>query len=176
MKNKYYLSLILIPVVYLLHNLEKVWYINYWLEKHPVVYPVRISAYFSGNIDPKIFFSDLKLGFVIAALVPAFLSLYCVFSTRRKLVLYMLAAVGLSLGINTVQHVATALLFWQLNPGLITSFIINLPFSFFLIGAIKKEFEIKHIPVGVYYLLPFILIPPVLCFAFQHSYSVLFLF
>jgi len=176
MKNNYYLSLVLIPVVYLLHNLEKVWYINYWLTAHPVVYPVRISAYFSGNIDPKVFFSDLKLGFVIAALVPAFFSLFCVFSTRKKLVYYLLAALSIVLMVNTFQHVATALLFWQLNPGLFTSVCINLPFAFFLINALKKEWQIENFPVGVYYLIPFALIPPFLCFAFPHSYGVLFLY
>jgi hypothetical protein len=176
LQNRYLLMLITLPIIFMLHNAEKVIFINYWLQNHTEFYPLRLSFYLPYGINPELFFRNNVLSLIISFIIPAFFSLIAIFTHFQRFIFYALLLLAVTMLMNAIQHFGVSLLFWDLNPGTITAITIFTPYSFFMIKTIRQHWQVKEIPQGIFYLLPFTLILPLLNFAFHIGMNFISLF
>jgi len=168
--------LVALPLIFFVHNVEKIYYIKYWLSHNEQIYPIRLSYYVPVMAKPAEFYQNFQLILILSIIVPSFVMLFALFSKHQRFVFYLLLLFALSMLMNAIQHISIALLFWCINPGLFTSVILFLPFSLMFIHAIKKNWGITELPVQAYYLLPLALGLPILNFLFHSSMNMIFLF
>ncbi len=167
LQNRYMLMIISLPLIFMLHNADKVISIHYWLQNNTEIYPLRLSFYLPYEINPESFFRNNVLSLIFSFIIPAFFSLIAIFTRFQRFIFYALILLSVTMLMNAIQHLGVALLFWNINPGTITAIVLFAPYSFFMIKAIREHWQVKEIPRGIFYLLPFTLILPLLNFAFH---------
>ncbi len=176
LKNSYIRMLVALPLVFFIHNVEKIYFIRNWLALHDVVYPIRLTYYAPVLAKPAEFYQNIQLILILSIIIPSFVILFALFVRHQRVVFYVLILFALSLLMNSIQHVGIALLFGCINPGLYTAIFLLFPFSLIMIKEIKKNWDITELPIQAYYLLPLSLGLPLLNFIFHSSMNMITLF
>jgi hypothetical protein len=168
--------LVFLPLILFIHNVEKIFYIKYWLAQHPTLYPIRLSYYVPVMFNPAEYYQNFQVILILSIIIPSFFMLYALFSRHQRLIMYLLLFFAFSFLMNCIQHVGIAILFKSINPGLFTSVALLLPFSFIMFHEIKKNWQLSEIPKQAYYLLPLSLCLPVFNFIFHNSMNIITMF
>jgi len=176
LKNSYVRMLVTLPLVFFVHNLEKIYYIRHWLAHNEQTYPMRLSYYLPSMPKPAEFYQNFQVMLILSIIIPSFVVMFAIFIKNQRFIFYLLLLFALSLFMNAIQHIGVALLFKSINPGLFTAIFLLLPFSLIMIKEIKKNWAITELPVQVYYLLPLSLGLPILNFLFHSSMNMIGMF
>ncbi|MFD1778456.1 HXXEE domain-containing protein [Fredinandcohnia salidurans] len=146
-RSKIHLFLFLFPLLYLIHDIEEILTVEKFLLKHSDLFPFRITA----------------LEFAVAFSLLWILALVGCFQTyRNKRFLGMKPATYLAFlvpGIilaNAIGHVLQFIYLKDYIPGLITSIIILIPYSFFTARFLIIRGEITVKKLVTYFVIGFL--------------------
>jgi hypothetical protein len=134
----------LLPIVYLVHNIEEGLTMVGWLGDHSSALPELF-----GKLLPERFWEKFdiirSLALVIAVLLPLVLAFLHRYKEKYKFILLLFVLAGWFTFINGVQHVIFTLVLQTYTPGIVTALFINLPFSLGLIISLEKEYPWLHV-------------------------------
>jgi hypothetical protein len=127
-------ALLLIPVLLALHNLEEAATMPFYFDAFSAQLP-SVARTLIGEVRPWQFYLVLAL---ITILPFVFLAIPT-WGVSQSPSTGLLLVVQLIAAINTLAHVARAAQLHGYTPGLISGLVLNLPFSFYLLGRAWRE-------------------------------------
>jgi len=129
----------LLPVVYLIHNIEEGLTMAGWLGEHSSALPVLFYKLLPVRFWEK--FSIIRtLALLIAFLIPLILAFFHRYKDKYRFIVLLFVLAGWITFINGLQHVFFTLLLQTYTPGIVTAIFIILPFSLGLIISIEREY------------------------------------
>jgi hypothetical protein len=153
----------LLPVVYLVHNIEEGLSMIGWLGEHSSALPELF-----GKLLPESFWEKFSIirtiALIIAVLLPLALAFFHRYKEKYKFVVLLFVFAGWITFINGIQHIIFTLLLQTYTPGVVTALFINLPFSLGLVISIEREFpwldkqRIKWLTISIICYLPLVFI------------------
>jgi hypothetical protein len=128
----------LLPLVYLIHNLEEGITMNNFLIENPSTFTVLfkpwISTWFWQN-----FGSIRTMALIIATILPiSVIPAFRLMSQRKNFALFLLFVGWVTL-LNATQHIGQTLIFRTYTPGVVSALFLNLPVGFLFISHLYKE-------------------------------------
>jgi len=152
-KRLYSFLVILLPVVYLFHNLEE------WLKLrsdavvilHSV--PKSIGSYLPH--DPSNLVLAFGIAVVVATIIPIIISIV-LWRRFSKLSDNLLMVIGFATLYNVLSHVSSTLFLGFITPGFITAVILCVPY---IIGIAIYSFKYSHITMSRMFVLGIISLP-----------------
>ncbi len=128
-------------IVFMLHNVEEYLTMPFFIENHWHSIP-SIPAQFIKPVSPEIF---LVMLIEVTLLVSFFTYLGTVSRPNSRGMFMAMAVVNGGLLVNGLQHLAATVLLQTFTPGSITSILLLIPFSIYLIrqALVERQITIK---------------------------------
>lgn len=136
--------LLLVPLFLTIHNGEEALTMPAFIEKR--------NAAVSGGFIPPIAYRQFLLALLIITVIPYVIALVWL---NRRWAAYLLVGLQVVMLINVFAHTLLAIFWGGYTPGLVTAFLINLPFSLYLLrravreGWMSKRAVALMFPVGL---------------------------
>src|SRR6185369_7103047 len=127
-------ALWLVPVVVTIHNLEEALFMPSFLEARNSAVPGWMR-----DLLPPITYRQFLIALVIVTAVPYLSAWFGNLGNERSAGLYFLLGFQVVMLINVLAHGIIAVLMRGYAPGVITAFLINLPFSVYLLRRAVNE-------------------------------------
>jgi hypothetical protein len=125
------------PVVFLIHDLEEVFWTRPWIEKNRYLFE---GTQFEGVIEA-MGYQPAKFGLVVA-LVTVLYGIISLFATRRLqagLSMNLYVSALLILFVNVFTHAGLTVLWGMYTPGVVTAVLVVLPYTVIAFRVLKAR-------------------------------------
>ena len=126
----------LLPVVFIIHNLEEGITMQQWLGGHSSSIPNILNIHF-----PAWFWSHFgqirTTALITATIIPSLAILLIPFLKTHKFSAYLLCITAWFIIINAFQHIILTLFLRIYTPGVVTAIIITLPYGLLLLNSLS---------------------------------------
>lgn len=127
----------LLPLVYIIHNLEEGLTLQLWLGEHPSLINLalkkQLPAWFWQNFN-----LVRNVALIIASILPFGLVFFINSFAKQRYVTYIFTVMAWITLINSFQHVAMTVFLRVYTPGVVSAAFINIPFAIILLNFIQK--------------------------------------
>lgn len=127
-------ALWLVPIFVTIHNVEEALMMPGFLEARNSAVPDWIST-----LLPPITYRQFLIALIIVTAVPYLIAWLGHPGSERSAGLYLLLGFQVVMLINVLAHGVMAVLMKGYAPGVVTAFLINLPFSVYLLRRAMRE-------------------------------------
>lgn len=147
---------LLIPII-TFHNIEEGITMVHWIKENAGLIPESILPL----VKNENFETLVLMSLTIATILPISIFLYAIKKNFDKPIIHLLIFIVIIILINSFQHIINSIIVMGYTPGIITSILINLPFSIYILRQLlnnekveKRKLIRKYIPVTLILYLP----------------------
>lgn len=137
-KRFYNLLVVLLPVVYIIHNTEEWFMFNRNISSIIKIIPYRLSDIVSK--EPTLISSAFGVALLAATIIPAIIA-FAILNKINPLNIKVLLVAALITLINGISHISSSFVLGFFSPGFITGVLLCLPYSIAIILIIHKGYR-----------------------------------